>query len=549
MITPDKNIKQGAYWKESYIKKNFPEFYQYIIDNYPHDITWTEKLYWWKNNINEYPTCIICGNRVSFHKANKYYHKYCSSICCGKSEEAKKKRIETSLKLYGVPHYHNNDKLRLTCLQKYGVENISQSDVIKEKKRNTCLKRYGTTTNLHSKDGEELVKKTMRLKYGEDYYTNVLNKPENKENNVKKILTSNRRKFLEDNKDIIGYDENQLWMVKCKDSSCKMCNEKYFSIMPSMYYDRTKNKTTLCTKQNPPHSNQSSLEKYIKDILNEYNIIFIERDRSILNNHELDIFIPSKKIAIECNGCYWHSSNNKPNHYHEEKYLKCKEKGIQLISIWEDWVRLHPEIVKSLLLSKLNIYDKKIYARKCEVKEIGKEYVEFLNQNHIQGKTNATIKLGIFYNDSLEGVMTFSKRSKLSGGKNDDCWELTRFCTKLNTNVIGGASKLLKYFIKQHKPSNIISFSSNDISNGELYKKLGFVSNEKITSAYWYVNQKSYLRYHRTSFTKTRLKQLGYNINNKTESEIMKNLPFYKIYDSGHTKWNLKILNQCNQQL
>lgn len=541
MIEPDKTITKGYYWREEYIKNHFPEFYQYLINNFPNDITWVEKLYWWKNNITEYPVCAVCSNRVSFNKSDKYYHKYCSLVCCGKGEDTKQKRINTSIKKYGEEHFTNRDKAKQTTLKKYGVENVSQIPLVIEKRKNKSLEKYGVTCTLHAPEIILKKEETFKKKYGVKNYVEILNLPQNIEENKKKILNKHRDNFLKDNPDVLWYNDDGSWEVKCNDCNCDLCKEKHFTIFSGTYWDRNKIGTVLCTKQNPLHSNQSGLEKFVKNILIEYNINFIERDRSILKNQEIDIFIPSKSIAIECNGCYWHDSDNKPIHYHEEKYLKCKEKGIQLISIWEDWIKLHPEIVKSLLLSKLGIYNERIYARKCDIKEIGDECIDFLNQNHIQGKTNASVKIGLFYQNNLIGVMTFSKRSKLSGGKNDNCWELTRFCTKLNTQVIGGADRLLKYFIRQYNPSSIVSFSSNDISNGNLYKKLGFMTDEKITNAYWYINQSNYIRYHRTSFTKSRLKQLGYDTENKTEFEIMNKLPFYKIYDSGHIKWKLNI--------
>ena len=170
----------------------------------------------------------------------------------------------------------------------------------------------------------------------------------------------------------------------------------------------------------------------------------------------------------------------------------------------------------------------------------GRTANEFYNSNHIQGQTRSSIHYGLYYAERLVACMSFSKRSKLSGGKNDDSWELTRFCSLLNTQVIGGAGKLLKYFINHYHPQKIISFSSNDISDGGLYKKLGFTTDGKVTGSYWYIDQKTHIRYHRTSFCKTRLAKLGYDVS-KSESEIMNNLPYFRIYDSGHTKWELVI--------
>ena len=75
----------------------------------------------------------------------------------------------------------------------------------------------------------------------------------------------------------------------------------------------------------------------------------------------------------------------------------------------------------------------------------------FLDENHIQGKVGSNINLGLYYDGVLVSLMTFSGvRDVLGGNINDDSYELIRFCNKLNTNVIGGASKLFNYFINNH---------------------------------------------------------------------------------------------------
>ena len=182
----------------------------------------------------------------------------------------------------------------------------------------------------------------------------------------------------------------------------------------------------------------------------------------------------------------------------------------------------------------------RIGARVCKVSEItNKESREFLKVNHIQGPVNAAVCVGLFYQGQLYGVMTFNKRSKYSGSKNihESEWELTRFCTKLNTQITGAASKLMNYFIKTYNPLKITSFSSNDISNGGLYRRLGFYSDMKLTRAYWYINGNTLERFHRSSFSKGSLKRKGINIEGKTEGELMSELPYLKVYDSGHIRW------------
>lgn len=111
-----------------------------------------------------------------------------------------------------------------------------------------------------------------------------------------------------------------------------------------------------------------------------------------------------------------------------------------------------------------------------------------------------------------------------------------RFCNKLNTQIIGGASKLFKHFINNYQVNKIESFSSNDISNGLLYNKLGFKL-ESETISYWYIKNKK--RYHRYKFRKSELVKLGYD-KNKTEFQIMEDNGYHRIYDTGQKKWIYK---------
>ena len=92
-------------------------------------------------------------------------------------------------------------------------------------------------------------------------------------------------------------------------------------------------------------------------------------NRFIINPYELDIYIPELSIAIEFNGIYWHTeSQGKDKRYHYNKWEKCKDKGIQLITIWEDEWRDKQDIVKSMLAHKLGVsQDRKVYARNTTI--------------------------------------------------------------------------------------------------------------------------------------------------------------------------------------
>ena len=216
---------------------------------------------------------------------------------------------------------------------------------------------------------------------------------------------------------------------------------------------------------------EDSLRNYITEFYkNCYKEFYICDNNKY---YEIDIYIPELKLGFEYNGNYWHSELYKSLNYHQEKSLVAKKQDIQLIHIfeyeWQDLIKQN--ILKSLIKSKLSIFKKKIYARKCEIKEISVNiYQDFCNENHLQGSAGAKVKLGLFYQNELVQIMSFS----LPRFTNDFDWEIIRECSKLNYCIIGGKEKLWKYFIKKYNPKNCISYCDFSKFTGNSYLKLGF---------------------------------------------------------------------------
>lgn len=253
----------------------------------------------------------------------------------------------------------------------------------------------------------------------------------------------------------------------------------------------------------------------------------------------MDIYLPELKLAFEFNGLFWHNEINRENDYHLIKTEMCEKQGIQLIQIWEDNWLFKQEIIKSIILNKLSKTSNKIFARKCEIREIidNKLIKEFLDKNHIQGFVGSKIKLGLYFDNELISLMTFGNRRIAMGKKatNQDEYELLRFCNKLNTNVIGGSSKLFKYFIDNYNPKEITTYADRSFSQGKLYETLGFKFVKKTEPNYYYIIDG--IRYHRFNFRKDVLVKEGFD-SNKTEHEIMLEREIYRIYDSGNLKFN-----------
>ena len=162
-----------------------------------------------------------------------------------------------------------------------------------------------------------------------------------------------------------------------------------------------------------------------------------------------------------------------------------------------------------------------------------------MNNNHIQGYVNSNIKLGLFYNEELVSLMTFDKwegRKKMSQYE----WNLNRFCNKLEHNIIGGASKLLKFFLDNLKPKRIISYADKDWSVGNMYEKIGFVKVSETNPDYKYVINST--RNHKSNFKKSQIeKKFKVDISGKKESDLIKELGIYRIYDCGKIKYEYLI--------
>jgi predicted nucleic acid-binding Zn-ribbon protein len=246
---------------------------------------------------------------------------------------------------------------------------------------------------------------------------------------------------------------------------------------------------------------------------------------------EIDCYIPELKIGIEFNGIYFHSTNGlnkRSERYHYNKSKEALEQGIDLIHIWEDQWKNQQEIIKDIIRVRLNIESKnKIYARKCIVSELTtEEYKNFCISNHIQGYRPAKIKLGLFYNGELIQVASFGVKNHTYNLKDNFDYEWIRSCTKLNTTVIGGISKLFNHFITRYNPNSILCYADWNLFNGKGYELLGFNFVDYTKANLFFVTNSSNLeRKERNPYT------------NKEDNELVNSGKYYKCYGCGSKKF------------
>jgi hypothetical protein len=358
-----------------------------------------------------------------------------------------------------------------------------------------------------------------------------------KESRIEK-QTSNTEIFIEKAKKVHGnkYDYSKVNYIR-GDVPVEIICKEHGSFFQKPFYHLD---GCGCQKCASLYSNyENEMADFIESLVGKENVI--RNDRIILLGNELDVYIPSKKIAFEFDGLFWHSEIKKPNkNYHLEKTKMCEDKGIQLIHIFEDEWAHKNYICKSRIKNILGLNENHLYAKDCELCQVDdKTAKDFLISNHIQGYVPAKFNLALKYNDEIVSLMTFGNLRKNLGRKSSEgSWELLRFCNKIDTSVVGGASRLMKNFIKINNPKMIISYADRRWSNGNLYEKIGFDFIHNSQPNYYYVIGDE--RKHRFGFRKDILVSKYGCLPTDTEHNFCLSKGWYRIYDCGSKLYEWK---------
>lgn len=263
----------------------------------------------------------------------------------------------------------------------------------------------------------------------------------------------------------------------------------------------------------------SQPELYWRGRLDAWGIKWEHTHNVLPGRKEIDMYCPDFNIGIEYNGSYWHSSRTKTSTYHRDKSNAANEAGVFLYHIW-DWD--DPELVEGQLKNLFGLNTHKVGARKCELVEVGtSRRRDFFDANHVQGADIANVAYGLEYEGELVACMSFVVPRF---DKNAE-WELSRFACKMGWSVSGGASRLFKKFVKEHKPTSILSYSDIAKTRGNLYATLGFELDHVSAPGYHWANPAN-------GDTKTR-----YQARMKDESTIMKGAGYDKVFDCGNKVW------------
>jgi hypothetical protein len=418
--------------------------------------------------------CDICGDVMYLCILEINQRKKCICVKCGRNN-AKKRNLER----YGVENVFQSEeikeKIKITNLKKYNVENPSQSEEIKEKRKKTNFRNFGV--EYFSQQNRELwqIEITSSKEKFEEYLKSFNKKVSSKE--LAKKLGFNDRSSILDY--IIKYD---LWN----------------------YIDST----------------SSYPEKELSEYINSLGFDTIKK--RLKSCGEIDIFIPKLNIGIEYNGVYWHSDIRKDKNYHYNKTTCCYNEGIRLIHIFDyEWIN-NQDKIKSYIKAQLGLCEKRIFARKCEIREIDFKTAKPLLEYHQQKITTAQHYIGLYHENELVLVMLFGRIPKGIFTKNPIAeWEIKREICKEGYSVVGGKSKVFKYFVRNYNPQSVVSYVDRAKFTGKSYQIMGFKLD--------HINGARYDWVHRGDKTFKKRQPKIY----KKMMELYKEGKVYRIYDAG----------------
>lgn len=229
------------------------------------------------------------------------------------------------------------------------------------------------------------------------------------------------------------------------------------------------------------------VKQYVPDAIQSYH--------GIDQVWEVDIYCPAEKVAIQFNGHYWHGEQKQPNHqFHYEQSKYCQAEGIRLIHVWEyEWKNPRQQaVLKNIILGALHKLPERYYARECEVKRYDKdcprwtELNQFFAQNNIQGNRGGSV---VFTLEKNNRILMAYKFGRPSGGKAKQKYEyeMVRGASAPGVQVIGGATRLWKHFVKEMQPKSAIYYVDYNYFDGCSVEKLGgkYLGHTNSYKNYW----------------------------------------------------------------
>lgn len=282
---------------------------------------------------------------------------------------------------------------------------------------------------------------------------------------------------------------------------------------------------------------------------------------------ELDLYDPVNRLAVEFHGIVWHSNlraGTRNERLCARKADLCERNGVQLLQVYQTEWEQHRDIVLDRLDSILHRCTERRFSRKLEIREMNDtksraELNRFMDANHIQGSAPSQWAVALYDSDGIVAACTFKYGTGYATGgglKGQSAyWELNRYATRLKCSVVGGLSRCIAAFSRAFPDVHtLVSFADRrwTCPTRSAYASSGFVETARVAPNYLYTDlvsshplrNKQYMR--KSSIEKRALGNPGGPEAavfswDKTETEMAKELGFYKVYDAGKIRYEMTL--------
>lgn len=358
-------------------------------------------------------------------------------------------------------------------LEELNVSNVSQLPEIKEKKEQTFLARYGETTNLKLDATKQKIRVTNLAKYG---HSCSLHGGIGKQKKLESWKRFEGGMPLTDPEVRSKIAETRIATGTTYQVSGKTLKEwaeelgvGYSTFQSTLKYEGFDAAMSL-------RPNRSHYETLIQSWFPKEPVILNKQLTG--TTYRPDLVWPKQKIIVEVDGLYWHSDAvNSDRRYHATKREAYQAAGYLPLFIRTDELTNTPDIVRSVISHKLGYTPKKLFARKGTLHKVNKS--SFFHENHLMGKGSGAIFLLSFGGVPKAGMQVRWKDRK------QGILEISRFCTEMNTSVVGGFSKLLKNVVDDLRPKQVITFCDLRYGRPDHLVQLGFVHKNTSLSFMW----------------------------------------------------------------
>lgn len=442
--------------------------------------------------------------------------------------EVKEKIRNTQVARYGdwfSATEYGRSVIRAANREKFGVDEFFSSDQFATVSRETLITRYGVDNYAKTAEYRGKVAATNMIRYKADHY---LHSDAYRQN----IISRYNQLFPNSGCTVISMGSKNNVTYRC-DTCGAVCVEQMQFIMHRSYQNQV-----ACTACNPKNPESSFEEQTLREYVESLGFHTDHYARGFIGGYGADIVVEECKVIIEYDGIGWHNERFKSANYHLEKSIAARECGYRMVHVFSDEWAERRDIVKSRISAILGCNkDGRIYARKCAIVTVEPAAAKlFFDTNHIQGHCQANITYGLTdTSGKLVAAMSFG-RSRFA---KDDRVELLRFCSILGTHVVGGASRLFKYYLAAHpKVDTVVTYADARWSGDEsMYTKIGFEFDGMSDPGYFYVvgnrreNRMKYQK-HKLLAESVDTTEIGL-----TEHEIMTKRGFFRIYDCGNYRF------------